>query len=144
MRTKNLLFKIVAIIFALVCFGSVAIAQKLETNMGKAEKSVPFTDFKNTDVGQVSKAGIVTSEKNVIQIIAGGADIWGTRDQFHFCYVLIKGDFELSTQVLSLTAANAYTKAGIMARVNLDDNSQHVFYQVFPKQQCAEQKQWGL
>jgi regulation of enolase protein 1 (concanavalin A-like superfamily) len=118
-------------------------AQKLETHLGNAEKSVPFADFKNTDIGPVSKAGIVTTTKNVIQIIASGSDIWGTRDQFHFCYVLIKGDFELTTQVQSLTVTNMYTKAGIMARVNLDDNSQHVFFQVFPNNSARNKNNGG-
>lgn len=132
MKTNLHFFKIAILLISLVCFGMNSFAQKVETNLGKTEKLIPFKDFKNTDVGPVAKAGIVTNDKNIIQIIAGGTDIWGSRDQFHFCYVLIKGDFEISTQVLSLTAANAYTKAGIMARVNLDENSQHVYYQVFP------------
>lgn len=143
MKTNLHLFKIVFILLTLVCFGVNTNAQKLETNMGKAEKYVPFADFKNTDIGPVSKAGIVTTNKNVIQIIASGSDIWGSRDQFHFCYVLIKGDFEISTQVLSLTAANAYTKAGIMARVNMDDNSQHVYYQVFPNNSARNKNNGG-
>ena len=143
MKAKNLHFKIATILFALVCFVMNTNAQKLETKLGNAEKSVPFADFKNTDIGPVSKAGIVTTSKNVIQIIASGSDIWGSRDQFHFCYVLIKGNFELTTQVQSLTATNMYTKAGIMARVNLDDNSQHVFYQVFPNNSARNKNNGG-
>jgi len=143
MRAKNLHFKIATLLFALVCFTMNTNAQKLETHLGNAEKSVPFADFKNTDIGPVSKAGIVTTTKNVIQIIASGSDIWGTRDQFHFCYVLIKGDFELTTQVQSLTVTNMYTKAGIMARVNLDDNSQHVFFQVFPNNSARNKNNGG-
>jgi regulation of enolase protein 1 (concanavalin A-like superfamily) len=143
MRTLYLHVKITTIFIALVCFGLNASAQKLEANLGKAEKSVPFADFKNTDIGSVSKAGNVTTSKNVIQINASGSDIWGTHDHFHFCYVLIKGDFELTTQVQSLTATNMYTKAGIMARVNLDDNSQHVFYQVFPNNSARNKNNGG-
>jgi regulation of enolase protein 1 (concanavalin A-like superfamily) len=143
MRTKNLLFSFATVLIALICFTTNANAQKLESNLGKTEKSVPFADFKNTDIGPVAKAGIVSNTKNVIQIIASGSDIWGSHDQFHFCYVLIKGDFEISSQVLSLTAANQYTKAGLMARVNLDDNSQHVFYQVFPNNSARNKNNGG-
>jgi regulation of enolase protein 1 (concanavalin A-like superfamily) len=143
MRAKNLPFKFATILFALVCFTMNTNAQKLETHLGNTEKTVPFADYKNTDIGPVSKAGIVTTSKNVIQIIASGSDIWGTRDQFHFCYVLIKGDFELTTQVQSLTVTNAYTKAGIMARVNMDDNSQHVYFLVFPNNSARNKNNGG-
>jgi len=143
MNKREHLLNIFFILFTLICFGMNANAQKLETNMTNKEKIIPFADFKNQDIGNVSKAGIVSVNKNVIQIIAGGSDIWGSRDQFHFCYVLIKGDFEISTQVVSLTAANLYTKAGLMARVNLDDNSQHVFYQVFPTNAARNKNNGG-
>ena len=143
MKTSLHLFKAAILLLSLVCFGINTFAQKVETNLGKTEKLIPFKDFKNTDVGPVAKAGIVTNDKNAIQIIAGGTDIWGSRDQFHFCYVLIKGDFEVTTHILSLSAANTYTKAGIMARVNLDDNSQHVFYQVFPTNTARNKNNGG-
>jgi len=143
MKTSLHLFKTAILLLSLVCFGINTFAQKVETNLGKTEKLIPFKDFKNTDVGPVAKAGIVTNDKNAIQIIAGGTDIWGSRDQFHFCYVLIKGDFEVTTHILSLSAANTYTKAGIMARVNLDDNSQHVFYQVFPTNTARNKNNGG-
>jgi regulation of enolase protein 1 (concanavalin A-like superfamily) len=143
MKTNLHLLKTATLLLSLICLGMNSFAQKVETNLGKSEKLIPFKDFKNTDVGPVSKAGIVTNDKNVIQVIASGSDIWGSRDQFHFCYVMINGDFEVTTQVMSLTAANAYTKAGIMARVNLDDNSRHVFYQVFPNNAARNNNNGG-
>jgi hypothetical protein len=88
--------------------------------------------LKQTDIGNPTIAGKVNITDTGFEITAGGADIWGTRDEFHFSYQTIKGDFDLSVQILNLSAAHMYTKAGIMARTDLNDNSQHVYYQVFP------------
>ena len=63
---------------------------------------------------------------------AAGPDIWGKHDEFYFAYKMLAGDFDIQIQVVSLTPAHKYTKAGIMARANLSDSSQHVYYQVFP------------
>jgi len=100
-----------------------------ESNTGKISS---FSDLKITDVGADTKAGKVTVDNNDIEIIAGGADIWGTNDEFNFGYKKLQGDFDVSVQVLSLSKAHQYTKAGIMARADLSDNSRHVYFQVFP------------
>jgi regulation of enolase protein 1 (concanavalin A-like superfamily) len=96
------------------------------------QKPNVFSGLTFTDIGAKTKAGTATVDENEIKIVAGGADIWGKHDEFHFGYKKVKGDFDLSVQLLGLTTANKYTKAGIMARADLSDSSQHVYYQVFP------------
>jgi regulation of enolase protein 1 (concanavalin A-like superfamily) len=44
----------------------------------------------------------------------------------------MNGNFDISVQIENLTKPHQYTKAGIMARADLSDNSQHVYFQVFP------------
>ena len=131
------------LLFVLFFFSIKVEAQQKAMNNNNTEKLIPFTAFKNTDIGQPLKAGNVTFTNNIFEITAAGADIWGVKDEFQFCYKPIRGDFDISTQVLSLTAANMYTKAGIMARVDLDDNSQHVFYQVFPNNSARNKNNGG-
>jgi hypothetical protein len=99
----------------------------------KDNKTVIYPkSMKQTDIGNPAIAGMVNTTEKGFGITAGGADIWGTHDEFHFSYQTIKGDFDMSVQILSLSATNLYTKAGIMMRTDLNDNSQHVFFQVFP------------
>lgn len=143
MSTKNSLSKIVFLLIVLIYFSMNADAQQQAMSNNKAEKFSPFTGFKNTDIGQPTKAGNVTLNSNIFEITGAGSDIWGVKDEFQFCYKPIKGDFDISSQVLSLTATNMYTKAGIMARVDLDDNSQHVFYQVFPNNSARNKNNGG-
>ena len=45
----------------------------------------------------------------------------------------MEGDFDISVQVLNLTPTHMRTMAGIMARVNLNRSSPHVFFRVFPQ-----------
>ena len=89
------------------------------------------TNYTSDDIGGPS-SGSTTDLGNGQQITAGGADIWGTSDQFRFAHESISGDFDVIRRVASLTEADLYTKAGLMARESLDADSRHVFALVFP------------
>jgi len=98
----------------------------------KKQKSLSFSDFTYLDIGANTKPGKSNIDKNQLEMLAGGADIWGIKDEFRFGYKKLTGDFDVSVQILSLRKSNQYTKAGIMARTDLSDNSQHVYFQIFP------------
>lgn len=93
---------------------------------------LPFSELDFTDVGLAKETGSAVISDDKVEVVAGGADIWGTHDEFSFGYTRITGDFDVSVQILNLSKANQYTKAGIMARENLDGGSRHVYFQVFP------------
>lgn len=96
------------------------------------EKTLSLKKFKCTDIGNPDVSGSSQIQENNISITAGGADVWGIQDEFRFVYTEQKGDFDLIAQIESLTAPHLYTKAGLMAREDLSDNSRHIFFQVFP------------
>lgn len=106
-----------------IAMGTYLFAQKTQL--------VAVSSFKHGDIGNPSLAGIVKVENNGIDISAGGADIWGVRDEFTFAYIQRTGDFDFISRIESLTAANLYTKAGLMAREDLTDNCRHIYFQVF-------------
>ena len=99
--------------------------------LGAKEKPVPLSKFKQTDIGNPAIAGSSKIQDNSLSITAGGADIWGTKDEFRFSYVEKTGDFDLVARIESLSASNLYTKAGLMAREELTADSRHIFFQVF-------------
>lgn len=96
------------------------------------DKAVSPKKFKSTDIGNPALAGSTNVMNDGISLTAGGADVWGVRDEFRFSYFEQTGDFDLVARIESLTDPNLYTKAGLMAREDLTDNSRHIFFQVFP------------
>ena len=92
---------------------------------------VPATDFANVDVGSPQLPGYATPNGGGWDLVAGGADIWETADQFHFVFQELRGDFDVAVRVESFTPAHLYSKTGLMMRENLDTSSAHVMFFVF-------------
>jgi hypothetical protein len=112
-------------------------------SLSAKEKAISPKKFKSTDIGNPELSGTTEFLNDGLRIIAGGADVWGIRDEFHFAYIEQNGDFDLVTRIESLTAPNLYTKAGIMARAELSDNSRHIFFQVFPNNNARNKNNGG-
>jgi len=107
------------------------------------QKAVALKKFKHTDIGNPAAVGSTSIQNDGITIIAGGADVWGIKDEFGFSYFEQTGDFDLVARIQSLSAPHLYTKAGIMAREELTDNSRHIFFQVFPNNNARNKNNGG-
>ena len=60
-------------------------------------------------------------------VVAGGLDIWGTADSFHFSHETVTGDFDQVVQIATFTGPDIGGKAGLMVRESLNANSRNVF-----------------
>jgi len=130
---KNVFFLLIFIMsFTFIQLGNAGGADKSGQSKKEKTKVIPFSELKFTDIGAATKPGKATVKKEEVEVVAGGADIWGKNDEFNFGYTKMEGDFDVSVQIRSLSKPHQYTKAGIMARVDLNDNSQHAYFQVFP------------
>ncbi len=130
---KNLFFLFLFIMSSVFIQAANERSAKINNSSGKDKsKIIHFSELKFTDVGAATKPGKITVKKDEVEVVAGGADIWGKNDEFNFGYIKIEGDFDVSVQIKSLSKPHQYTKAGIMARVDLSDNCQHAYFQVFP------------
>lgn len=105
---------------------------------------IETTEFYNTDVGNPAVAGKSNILKEGFDITAGGADIWGVKDEFHFAYLTKKGDFDIVARIESLSKPHLYTKAGLMARETLTGGSRHVFFQLFPDNSARNKNNGGF
>lgn len=105
--------------------------QKSTLNSTKT-KPVPVESFKHSDIGNPAIAGTVKVSEDGFDIAAGGADIWGVKDEFNFVFVERTGDFDVISRIESLSAPHLYTKAGLMAREDLTASCRHIYFQVFP------------
>lgn len=108
------------------------------------EKAISVKKFKSTDLGNPDRSGATELINDGIRITAGGADVWGVRDEFRFSYLEQSGDFDMVARIESLTDPNLYTKAGLMAREELTDNSRHIFFQVFPNNNPRNKNNGGF
>lgn len=93
---------------------------------------VPITipsvgSFTPADIGNPAIAGSTNVNGNTLTVTGGGADIWGTNDQFHFAHQQRTGDFDISMKATSFNPAVLYSKFGLMARESLAANSPHYF-----------------
>ena len=79
------------------------------------------------DIGAPAMSGSVAYRDGVYTVRAGGADIWGTADQFHFVYQPIQGDVDIRARVRSISYAARWSKSGVMIRETLDADSPHAF-----------------
>jgi hypothetical protein len=132
MIKKTFIYPLVTLI--IVITGPIAFAQDNQKSNSESmkSKSISLASFKHTDIGNPAITGTVKALKNSFIITAGGADIWGIKDEFNFVYVERTGDFDLVSLIESLGAANLYTKAGLMAREDLTPGCRHIYFQVFP------------
>ena len=88
-------------------------------------QSVP-SPWTGADIGRPAAAGSSSSsDGRAFQIVAGGSDIWGTADQFHFVYRAVTGDVDVIARVDSVTQAHAWSKAGVMIRGSLAAGAAH-------------------
>lgn len=106
-------------------------------------KAVSLKKFKHADIGHPAVTGASTVKGNSLLLVAGGADIWGVKDEFRYSYIEQNGDFDLVSRIESLSPTHLYTKAGLMAREDLTDNCRHIYFQVFPDNSARNKNNGG-
>jgi regulation of enolase protein 1 (concanavalin A-like superfamily) len=67
--------------------------------------------------------GFLETSNGHILMNGVGTDFWSTADQGHFVYKQLSGDGAITARVESLTATDAWAKAGVMIRQTLDPSS---------------------
>jgi hypothetical protein len=91
---------------------------------GSALAAIP-AGWQNQDIGTT---GGSANESNGTWTVSGdGADVWGGSDAFHYAYVPLVGNGEITARVVSNgTGSNTWAKGGVMIRETLDVNSKHM------------------
>lgn len=75
------------------------------------------------DIGNPTPAGTQSVSNGTWTVQAGGADIYGTSDQFHYIWQQLASDGSVSAQVVSQTNTSSNAKAGVMLRLTSDPGS---------------------
>jgi TolB protein len=79
----------------------------------------------STDIGTTLEGSAVyIPSSGEYHVKGGGADIWGTADDFHFCWVQLSGDVNLTADVrFPANSPQRLRKAALMIRQSLDPGS---------------------
>jgi len=106
-------------VYTLTVNGVVDLA--VAANMVAPNSQATFTpaDYSGQPIGNPALGGSVTVVSNGYDILAGGADIGGARDQFLFGYQTMSGDFDVKVRLQGLSLSDTWAKAGLMARTGL-------------------------
>jgi endoglucanase len=84
----------------------------------------------DADIGGPGVAGSATYNSGVFTVKGGGADVWGTSDQFNFASTSISGDVTITARVATVQNTNTWAKAGVMLRESTAANSAYAFVMV--------------
>jgi regulation of enolase protein 1 (concanavalin A-like superfamily) len=84
------------------------------------------------DVGPVGAPGTAIDDGTTITVAGSGTDIWGTRDEFHWVFTIMSGDFDVIARVNSVQNVNRWTKAGVMLREQISPGARHASLFVTP------------
>ena len=102
----------------------------LATANAQDDATSPLGDFTSQiDVGDPALKGTTVYDPNRQSYILSGAgnNMWFDKDQFHFVYKRMKGDFILQARAQFLgEGVNAHRKLGWMVRPGLDTDSPHI------------------
>src|SRR5688572_29239939 len=86
----------------------------------------PVGILESADVGRPKKAGSAKYDEatQTYTITGAGYNIWFNRDEFHYLYKKIKGDFILTADfAFAQEGGNAHKKIGWMMRESLDEQA---------------------
>jgi regulation of enolase protein 1 (concanavalin A-like superfamily) len=81
--------------------------------------------WSSADIGNPVLAGTASLLNGTFTLEAAGTDIWGTADQFRFVYQAVPGNVDIRARVDAVSAADAWSRAGVMIRANLTAGSPH-------------------
>jgi regulation of enolase protein 1 (concanavalin A-like superfamily) len=71
-------------------------------------------------------------EEETYTVIGSGDDIWGTSDEFYYVYKKLDGDGSITAGIPTYGSCNSWSKAGIMIRDTLDEDSAHATFAITP------------
>jgi TolB protein len=112
----------------------IAMCALLSASIAPAADSTSLGQFEgHGDVGSPHNPGTISYDTagQEYEIAGSGANMWGAKDEFHFVWKRLKGDFILRTRFEFVgKSAEPHRKAGWMVRPNLDADA--------PYADCAE------
>ena len=106
-------------------YRATAVVSNVTVTGGQSTSGALPAGQQSSDIGSPAVAGSATYSSGTYTVKAGGTDIWGTADQFHYVYQPVTGNVEVIARVASITKTNRWAKAGVMVRESLAADARH-------------------
>jgi autotransporter-associated beta strand protein len=97
-----------------------------------AGQGAPGTAWTGADIGAPAATGSHSIGGGIFDVNGGGADIFGTSDQFYFLSQTYSGDAQLTARVFSQDRTDPWAKAGVMVRASTAADAENAFMAVTP------------
>lgn len=123
--------------YRLVGYTSAGAASLTSSIFGATTGTSPLASpWVSQDIGTVGGPGAAGQIGGEIEILGGGADVWGTTDEFHFVSQPLLGDGAITAFVPSMEnpAASFYSRAGIMIRETTATGSRYASMMLHPSE----------
>jgi regulation of enolase protein 1 (concanavalin A-like superfamily) len=96
----------------------------VQTSTGAATSTLP-APWISRDIGSPARAGSASASSGTFTVTGGGANIFGSSDQFQFVYQPLQGNVEVIARVAAFQYPQGWSKAGVMIRETLSANSRN-------------------
>ena len=96
--------------------------------------------WRDKDIGSVEIGGSVTGDNGNFAIVASGAGIGNTADEFHYTYLSAFGDCEIAARFIAMGNLSDRATAGLMIRETLDPPSANAFLGLSPAGKAVFQR----
>lgn len=103
------------------------------------EPPPPPAGWHGHDIGAPALAGTDSALPPNFTMQAGGTDIQGTADSFHYLAETLDGDGTLICRVATMNNTHSWAKAGVMMRASLNADAANVAMLLSPAQVCSFQ-----
>ena len=95
-------------------------------------ETVPPYPWTDSDVGSPAMPGSASYSNGVFTVNGGGADIWGTSDQFNYLSQPLTGNASIVARVTSQGNTDPWAKAGVMIKQSTTGGSSYALLGVTP------------
>jgi TolB protein len=109
---------------ALLMCASVSLAA---TVFGQPKPVGEFVDHADIGAPKIGGSAVYDAERQAYTLTAGGTNMWGTRDEFHFAWKKLGGDFIVRARVqFAGPGVDPHRKGGWIARESLEADAAYV------------------
>ncbi len=141
-QNKGLTWSIVLISLLMISLLTSGIFSSIRLAQAAAHATLPLP-WQTRDIGHVTHAGSVSVHGGTFVVGGSGSDIWGNADQFRYVYQPMQGNGEISARVQHQIGASDWSKAAVMIRESLADNSADAMTLLTPRHGAAFQWRSG-